>query len=794
MANEYYILAAYPFIVSYEDRDITLIRVNEVNLSRLLRLLSIHDLPHAKPQRDPNSTNYLVYVLGDITSIGDELRGLHVETESKLISELSEAGLLINSAGYFALRRYLYNSGYKRGASSKLYNPNNVVYSSNNQVLNVYKAVVTGLDRLEDTEHLFIDAARKLEFNMSLQELEAIGLLGEGTTSVNWLKIIGTPTSFYVEYSLGVNSLLRQGYGDKLLEHTRKLVNYLVDTGRADEKLVGEKFNLEELSVEDLFGYALIPRSVKLKRELHGQGLLMRDPEKNIEALFLPKFILVPVASLDNVQRILPGEIESITEELRIPPGKRYSEIESFVRSLGEELQAEGLHIMIEQEPSRIPSVGKAKLSYIDGENGTEYYSKYPYDIASWDYSEKIMGRANEIKILILIIGKFDDETKSVIEQLIRNYGVEVELKELPDTASFKKNLNAIITELKNCKKRYRGLIVIGPQGIDEDEDDKIRRLVEFTALSREVFCRYLSRVSKGNTRQNLPYKLRTVLRSFAVFVLGELSHKLKPLEIWDRDRKKHSINTVIGIDATVIDMEKGTYRVACAVTMINLLNGEYKIIPHSELSDEGEDSTIAKILESLFKHELGNTKVLVYVNRARPEASILTHLSSESAKVILDNSIIVGATKTHSYSRIFKAKIVGRNTKIVNPERWIYIPLYKNQESKFKDLKISVSRYLISTVKPPGKKEFDLTLRPILLSILYGDQFVRSPKLDEKIIDYTASLTALNNVSTAWPQSLPWPLHIVDRKLKRAHELAPKGEKNVILQLLQNENAFRVL
>jgi hypothetical protein len=793
MANEYYILAAYPFIVSYEDRDITLIRVNEVNLSRLLRLLSIHDLPHAKPQRDPNSTNYLVHVLGDITSIGDELRGLHVETESKLISELSEAGLIINSAGYIALRRYLYNSGYKRGASSKLYNPNNVVYSLNNRVLNVYKAVVTGLDRLEDTEHLFIDAARKLEFTMSLQELEAIGLLGEDTTSVNWLKIIGTPTSFYVEYSLGINSLLSQGYGDKLLKHTRKLVNYLVDTGRADEKLVGEKFNLEELSVKDLFGYALIPRSVKLKRELHGQGLLMRDPGKNIEALFLPKSILVPVASLDNVQRILPGEIESITEELRIPPGKRYSEIESFMRSLGGELQAGSLHITIEQEPSRILSVGKAKLSYIDGENGTEYYSKYPYDIASWDYSEKIMGHANEIKILILIIGKFSDETKSVIEQL-RNYGVEVELKELPDIASFKKNLNAIITGLKNCEKRYRGLIVIGPQGIDKDKDDKIRRLVEFTTLSREVFCRYLSRVGEDNTRQNLSYKLRTVLRSFAVFVLGELSHKLKPLEIWDKDRKKHSINTIIGIDATVIDMEKGVYRVACAVTMINLLNGEYRVIPYLQLSDESEDIAIANILESLFKRELGNTKVLVYVNRVRPEASILTYLSSESAKVILDNSIIVGATKTHSYSRIFKAKIVGRNTKIVNPERWIYIPLYKNQESKFKDLKISVSRYLISTVKPPGKKEFDLTLRPILLSTLYGDQFVRSPKLDEKIIDYTASLTALNNVPIAWPQSLPWPLHIVDRKLKRAHELAPKGEKNVILQLLQNENAFRVL
>jgi hypothetical protein len=77
---------------------------------------------------------------------------------------------------------------------------------------------------------------------------------------------------------------------------------------------------------------------------------------------------LTPVASLDNIKRILPEELESITENLRISPAKRYEEVQNFVDTLvsNGELRVGELHITLEREPREVPSVGKAKLSYIE--------------------------------------------------------------------------------------------------------------------------------------------------------------------------------------------------------------------------------------------------------------------------------------------------------------------------------------------------------------------------------------------------------------------------------------------
>ena len=108
--------------------------------------------------------------------------------------------------------------------------------------------------------------------------------------------------------------------------------------------------------------------------------------------------------------------------------------------------------------------------------------------------------------------------------------------------------------------------------------------------------------------------------------------------------------------------------------------------------------------------------------------------------------------------------------------------------------MEFSISRYLVITTFSPGSIDSTRTLKPVLLSILYRSEYTKTPRLESTIVDYTASLSALNNVSSAWSQSLPWPLHIVDRKLRRAHELAPQGEKSILLQLLQDEKVFRVL
>jgi hypothetical protein len=129
----------------------------------------------------------------------------------------------------------------------------------------------------------------------------------------------------------------------------------------------------------------------------------------------------------------------------------------------------------------------------------------------------------------------------------LKNHEVEVEFREFPDRSSLEEAFLDTINELKNCEKPYKGLFVIGPLHIDKNEDEEIKRKIEYDATSQGIFCRYLSRV---DGEERLPYKIRTVLRSFTIFVLGELSHILKPLEIWDKDKKKHSINVVVGVDA----------------------------------------------------------------------------------------------------------------------------------------------------------------------------------------------------------------------------------------------------
>jgi hypothetical protein len=789
MTNSRYVLTAYPFTANYEGREIVVVKVSEINLNRLISLISSQKLLYAKPRRDPDSTKYIIHILGDISPLSDELNELGVELELKQTSEIPDADDIISQAAYIALRGKLYEKGYMRGASSKLFKPSqdNIVYTDKTRLLHVYKAMVTDLDKIDNYHHLFIDASRKLEFTMSIPELEEKGVIGKSSFDINWLKIAGTPISFYIVDDLRLKKLVEEGYRDKILKHTKEVLNYLANTNRIIRKL-----DVANLDVEDLFEYALIPRSKKLERELHAHGLLLRYREKNTEVVFLPKSTLTPVASLDNLKKIIPDSIESIIEKLHIPPVNRYWEIKDFIDKQINQIEVEGLHVNIIREPREEPSTRLAKLRYIKLEFETGSGNEPYFSVIRWNPTDKIQQYAGKVKLLVLIIGKFDNDIKKLIEDL-EKYGVEIEhrkLESLTREVDLENTIKNAIDDLNASDKQYKGFFVVGPCEIDERSDREMRRKIEFYGTSRGIFTRYLSRVDgKGKLR----YKLNTVLKSFVVLVIGRLSHKLEHLELWSKNGGKRIVNTIMGIDATTIGMGKGVLRVACAVTMINLSTEQYKIIPRVYAGDKGEEGTIAEVLKS-FARQLSSENALIYINRTKPESIILNHLEPNVAERILENSIVIGATKSHSYSRIFKFKYGGWEPEIVNPEPGIYIRLNKNQEFKRGDVEFNISRYLMITTFRPGSIDSTRTLKPVLLSILYRSEYANTPRLESTIVDYTASLSALNSVSSAWSQSLPWPLHIVDRKLKRAHELAPQGEKGILLQLLQDEKVFRVL
>jgi len=786
MAYITYIQLAYPLIVQFDYRDVTVIEVGEADLGRVIRILSKNGLIHSNPLRAEFSTTYRIYVLGDVGKVFNEFADLktRLKFEQKRISDIDNVKHVLSQMGHNALRMYLLKMGYRRGSSSKLYNPQDKVYSSSSKPLELYKAVTTGVSTIDDSVYLFIDAARKLEFTKSIQDLERIGVLSKEKPVIRWVKILGATTSFYVEESISVKNLknvLGEAGSKDLIESSKNVLNYLVETGRVSESFKQKAVNANDL--DDLFEYALIPRSVKLKEELRMFGYLVKIPRYNTEALFFPKSVLTPVPSLENVGIIASDEVKPIMDNLRISPEKRYNEVKSFIDKLVQqsELEVNGLRITIEKKPLKFPGAGHAELEFLEANGRIR-------SLLNWDYEEKIRKHKEEIVIYVLAIGGFDDATKGSLK-LLENLELQIVKEAWADPSNIEECLDSVLDKIKSDKRPIKALLVLGPKETKKSIDEDLRRKIEFKVLSNHVFCRYISRLRDASM---LTHKFHTVLRSFVIFVLRELSHRLKPLEVLGIDSKKYRVNTIVGIDATTFGLEKGHYKIACAVTMINLVDGSFDITPYLKPSDKGEDAVVAETLKELInKLKLPeDSLVLIYINRANVQKTLLDHLSLQSISRIMEKGIVIGATKTHSYSRILKLQ--GKT--VVNPEPWIYVPLQKRSIIDYADVKLYSSRYLMSTTEPPGKFKKLLTIKPVLFTISYGEKYANTYSLEENLLSYSASLAALNNVSTAWSQSLPWPLHIVDRKLKRAHELAPQEQKSAMLELLHDKEIFRLL
>jgi len=136
-------------------------------------------------------------------------------------------------------------------------------------------------------------------------------------------------------------------------------------------------------------------------------------------------------------------------------------------------------------------------------------------------------------------------------------------------------------------------------------------------------------------------------------------------------------------------------------------------------LSDEGEDTAIAETIKHVIRDFTSDgAALLIYVNRARPEAMISYHLDENTVRELFEKAIIVGATKTHNYSRILK--VSGRGEpKLVNPEVGIYYPL-RDEEAEIASEKVRLAKYLAVTTTVPGGPR-DLTIKPVLFTVIAG-------------------------------------------------------------------------
>jgi len=118
----------------------------------------------------------------------------------------------------------------------------------------------------------------------------------------------------------------------------------------------------------------------------------------------------------------------------------------------------------------------------------------------------------------------------------------------------------------------------------------------------------------------------------------------------------------------------------------------------------------------------------------------------------------------------------------------WNSSGLYENRDIKVAGISASISKYLAITTT--ATKISDLTVKPVLFTILVGERYKNILNLPREILYYSITQCLLNNTSITWLHSLPWPLHRIDRILKKAQKLAPHN----LLSMLNNINIIKAL
>jgi hypothetical protein len=774
MKDKPYILEAYKLDYVFIDKNVHVVTVTERALQPTLNYLFINGITHSRPRRYPNEPKYYIYV---VTDNDNELEKL--ENELKSIWEVNDISIKRNSAVvdtldeyvkgdmvYRALRHYVYKKlGFRRGSGSKLYNPNMVIDSYKGD-LNVYRAYVTGFDVLNNVSYLMLDAARKLEFMKTLADFEA-----QDPDIVNrlyWVKIQGSTVSFYIRHDFDWQ---RVNFDDAVKGKVMKTLEYIARTRFIPMNLD----NIEISDRNDLI--ALVPRSGRLLQELHEGGLTYIIHGR--EVVLLPKSILTPVASLENIVRLLSANLE-----VKIAPTKRHNEIQELIGVLKSGVKTNTVNILVDSSPLRINirevTLNELYLSF----TSNRYQHQDVKDIAfRWNPYDKLKTIISSLEFYILHDKSSDKIANDIREELAKNLNMRPSIMKIdfkPDTLERTADYIA-----DNTKERSGVILVIGPRSVNEREDKELRRVVERIFRSKGLFCWYVSTaIKKGDIVRVILNKVKVIMKELTTR-LQLFSHKLLPLELLTTTGQVEIINGIVAMDATTVGIEETQLRVATILLLMNIHSGRYAIKTSIETSTRGENYVLAKTISRALDL-ISSTPTIIYINRARPE-DVLDDLDEKEVEELLQKAIIIGATKTHTYPRILKN--IGNN-QYANPEIGVYYNLY-TVNRRIQNLDAIISKYLaITTVAWSERIEGELTVKPTLLTIVAGRRYRVLDNL-EKLIRYTVSLCVINNTST-WIHSLPWPLHRVDRILKNAHRLAEKDED--VLALLQKEEVVKTL
>jgi len=754
VSNEPLYLLAYKLEKVELPRKLYRCEVSEAELPVLRADLFRKGIPHAL-RRDPLREGVLeVYTLQKLS--GKQCEDVEVQQDNFIKSQwIPILRQLIDTI----FRIHLYRQGWKRGSGGKIYYPREASKYSDTPI-NIYKALRIRAEHVENQPVLFIDVARKLEFNADYATIETMDR--EKAREINWIKLRGSTWSFMKlneEEFVDITYKIEQS---KLDKHVQDSLNAIKDL--SDERLEVEqrKYNLEEL-------VALKPYSIRLYNHLMERKVLLSEG-----VVILPKHILVPVASFDNI--VLWGAIPRLT----ITPSSRVKEVVENVKNFRlNRVEFHDIGVSIEMDTSELLEVVSSKI--------TEFWIKYSdtqprdlnefYNIAfRWEYISESLKNPKEwqftlftykssecsenrdcSKIFDLAIDNAEKALTPLLggRERIERYNLD-DLKE--------KTLSNVLKAIAEKRKsRYHAVILIA--AAERAMENNARAVFSYYAAVNNLLPHYIDVVkimreyqrdrgkfrSLGSYVENsVKYRLRSILKSLIVRA------QQSPVKIRYNNVFKDYV--VAGIDATRLKLRSQTLSIGVVLVIVTGSGSvEYDLREFTiEVGDVGALSTgLIHVLEKY------GDKIIAFVNRM--DLSPLLDKLLKKGGSELENLVLIGASKTHSYSRILRKS----SGLYVNPSAGSYVWLLK--ETSFRDM-FRRSRVLAITTTNV-KESFEAgTIVPLAMDIV---THVKQGIPHRTIVDFAISLCGYNNLSSTWLQSLPWPLHRADYLSKTLHRLA---------------------
>ncbi|MCR8487533.1 MAG: hypothetical protein NDP22_03890 [Crenarchaeota archaeon] len=737
--GEYYLLAYR--ILQYKCDSLYEYYVPEEKVGLARYSLYKDKIPHAIGE-DPGKTGLKIYTTHESSELektlgckpyggGKPLEGIPNKILNGLIS--STIRLEFRENGWIS-------------TPSKLYNPNNGTPLIKNLV-SKYEAVRFTADDLGSNEKLlFMDPAYKIEFNETLDQIRK--KYPKEAEKIHFVKIKGSFTSFYIVD----NDEARKRYEDVREKIAEAIYRYQ-----------GSRVSLPGSSQEII---TVVPRSLRLNNILRGEIHDLPLYGRELVITPLPIEILVPVGTLENVS------LFGVSSPLTIGPHERVERVNKIVKgglNLGE-LCFEGIEVKIDLKDPK-------KLFLIPNKDFIELKFEYKHEdgkrkmLRNW-WREPFKNAPSRSRLLLLITLEPDMKTGSEEEYSNYNKKCLQGLKIAQNTFSkvFKINsteVSASLENLDNKLSRYS-------KGYDEKfailfydsnlyESDLIARF-ELKCAERDFYPHVVDLGGEKSSNEDtiIRYKLKSIERDFAVRVNSVPSTLQPPPQLQDF--------SVVGIDSTIVPLKERHLYIAVAVTLIKPDgNIDYKVDISS--LDRSDIDALASAIQGALKQ---NPKSLIIVNKSSLDPFI-ERLGSE----VLKDCILVGVTKTHSYSRIL-AEYGG---KFSNVDSGLFVKL-----APLNNGEVHISRYLAITTSPFQERyEPGCTIRPVLFNIA-GEGI----KHDE-LLKYLLDLTHYAPISQSWLPSTPWPLHKSHELCRKAHRIL-NATGNKYISILGNPDIQRKL